>query len=80
MMAVEVDRSSGGGSERALHYVSPGDIITADTGFMRYVPGNLFYCARYVYKHHLVPSIARYQMLTFFKRAGVMVHTRWMAS
>ena len=42
MMAVEVDRSSGGGSERALHYVSPGDIITADTGFMRYVPGNLF--------------------------------------
>ena len=40
MMAVEVDRSSGGGSERALHYVSPGDIITADTGFMRYVSGN----------------------------------------
>lgn len=41
MMAVEVDRSSGGGSERALHYVSPGDIITADTGFMRYMSGNI---------------------------------------
>ena len=37
-MAGEGKRSrleAAAGSERALHYVSPGDIITADTGFMR---------------------------------------------
>ena len=35
-MAGEVaKRSSGASSEKALHYVSPGDVITADTGFMR---------------------------------------------
>lgn len=36
-MAGEGTRSFVGGSasERALHYVSPGDVITADTGFMR---------------------------------------------
>ena len=38
-MAVEAKRSrleaAVAGSDRTLHYVSPGDIITADTGFMR---------------------------------------------